>query len=146
MWPEMGTEFKVFTAPFSMHQASKLRNWIARPILNGFSCCKFVLKATNYSFQTHPKTSKTTRKWVRQLNYTLHPSLSINTSKIRNEIAKQALNGLTRWKLIQKAIIHAFQMPPRTLKTSQNISRNIRYLSFKWPSLTHHVTVWKNQW
>jgi len=121
--PEMSIECKVFTAPFPMHQGSKLRNWIAQQYSMVFHGLSSPLKWF--------KPAQECPKGIQIKLFTPRSEFSIDTSKVQNEIAKQRLNRLTRWKLILKATIYAFQMHSRTLKMSQNILKHIWFLCCK---------------
>jgi len=68
----------------SIHQASKLQNWIVKPILNGSSCSEFVLKAINQGFQMSPRMSKCGQKSVRihSVHCTLSYASRVKTLKL----------------------------------------------------------------
>ncbi len=131
MWPEMGIEFTVFTAPFPMHQGSKLRNWIARPILNQILWSKFSLKAVNSSFQTSPRavnssfqmsprTSKCGQKWVYNSQCSLHTSLCIKAQNSEIEVQDQYSTKFYGLNSPLKQLIPAF----RRAQEHPNVARN----------------------
>ncbi len=80
---------KLLPPPLLLLKVSKLRNWIASPILNGSSSSKLDLKGVICSFKTPPGTSKMSEYSYNKWRYSLHLSFCIKGQNSEIELQAQ---------------------------------------------------------
>ncbi len=110
---------KLLPPPLLLHQVSKLRNWIASPILDGSSSSKLDIKGVFYSFKTPPRTSKTTQYSYNKWSYFLHLSCCFKCQNSEIELQAQYLTDPQALSWTLKVWFVALRCPQRTSKTTQ---------------------------